>query len=156
MMQACDRDRNKLLRPLLVLAVETAMRRGELLAMEWRHVDLQRCTVLLPRTKNGHARTVPLSPIALKTLGELLRADDRVLPLSGDCVRQGFGRLRKRAGVDDIRFHDLRHEAVSRLVERGLSLIEVQQISGHRTLHMLQRYVHLQAADIVAKLQDLP
>ncbi len=156
LMQACDRDRNKLLRPLLVLAVATAMRRGELLAMEWRYVDLQRSTVLLPKTKNGHARTVPLSPIASQTLGELQRADDRVLPLSGDCVRQGFERLRKRAGVDDLRFHDLRHEAVSRLVERGLSLIEVQQISGHRTLQMMQRYVHLQAADIVAKLQDLP
>lgn len=135
LMQACDRDRNKLLRPLLVLAVETAMRRGELLAMEWRYVDLQRCTVLLPKTKNGHARTVPLS---------------------GDCVRQGFERLRKRACIDDLRFHDLRHEAVSRLVERGLTLIEVQQVSGHRTLQMLHRYVHLQAADIVAKLQDMP
>ncbi|WP_299349464.1 site-specific integrase [uncultured Shimia sp.] len=152
LMQACDGDRNKLLRPLLVLAVETAMRRGELLAMEWRHVDLQRSTVLLPRTKNGYARTVPLSPTAVQIFSELPRTDGRVLPLSGDCVRQGFERLRTRAGVEDLRFHDLRHEAISRLVERGLSLIEVQQVSGHRTLQMLQRYVHLQTDDIVAKL----
>ncbi len=152
LMQACDQDRNKLLRPLLVLAVETAMRRGELLAMQWRNVDLQRCTTLLPKTKNGHARTVPLSPVAVEVLVALARNDDRVFPLSGDCVRQGFERLRRRAQVEDLRFHDLRHEAVSRLVERGLSLIEVQQVSGHRTLQMLQRYVHLQTADIVAKL----
>ena len=152
LMQACDQDRNKLLRPLLVLAVETAMRRGELLTMQWRHVDLQRCTALLPKTKNGHARTVPLSPVAVDFLSALSRNDDHVFPLSGDCVRQGFERLRRRAQVQDLRFHDLRHEAVSRLVERGLSLIEVQQVSGHRTLQMLQRYVHLQTADIVAKL----
>ncbi len=152
LMQACDRDRNKMLRPLLVLAVETAMRRGELLSMEWKHVDLDRCTVLLARTKNGRARTVPLSPTAVDVLHQLPRIDDRVLPLSGDCVRQAFERVRERAQVDDIRFHDLRHEAVSRLVERGLSLVEVRQVSGHRTMQMLQRYVHLQVADVVAKL----
>ncbi|WP_170349631.1 site-specific integrase [Ruegeria atlantica] len=152
LMQACDQGRNPFMRSLLVLAVETAMRRGELLAMQWQHIDLQRCTVLLPKTKNGHARTVPLSPTAVQTLIELPRTDDRVLPMSADCVRQGFERVRTRAGVDDLRLHDLRHEAVSRLVERGLTLFEVQQVSGHRTLQMLQRYVHLQAADIVAKL----
>ncbi|WP_371810782.1 site-specific integrase [Ruegeria sp. HKCCD7318] len=152
LMQACDQDRNKLLRPLLVLAVETAMRRGELLAMEWRYVDLQRCTALLPKTKNGHARTVPLSPVAVETLLAMSRNHDRVFPLSGDCVRQGFDRLRRRAHAEDLRFHDLRHEAISRLVEHGLSLIEVQQVSGHRSLQMLQRYVHLQTDDIVAKL----
>jgi integrase len=144
LMHECDRDRNTLLRPLLVLAVETAMRRGELLAMEWQHVDLQRCTVFLPKTKNGHARTVPLSPTAVHVLREL--------SLSGDRVRQGFERVRSRAQVDDIRLHDLRHEAVSRLVERGLTLFEVQQVSGHRTLQMLQRYVHLQVDDVVTKL----
>jgi integrase len=152
LMDACDRDRNKLLRPLLVLAVETGMRRGELLAMRWQHLDLQRCTVFLPKTKNGHARTVPLSPTAVHVLGGLPCTDDRCIPLGGDCVRQGFERVRARAGIDDLRLHDLRHECISRLVERGLSLAEVQQVSGHRTLQMLQRYVHLQVDDIVAKL----
>ena len=151
-MQAFDQGRSKLLRPLLLLVVETAMRGGELLAMEWKYVELQRCTVLLPRTKYGNERTVPLSPRAVEVLRQLLGIDDRVLPLSGDCVRQGFERVRARAQVDDIRFHDLRHEAVSRLVERDLSLIEVQQVSGHRTRQMLLQYVHLQTGDIVAKL----
>lgn len=152
LMHACGVDRNKLLRPLLVLAIETAMRRGELLSTEWKHFDPTRFTIFLARTKNGHPRTVPLSPLAMQTLAGLPRTHDRILPLSGDCVRQGFERLRARAALEDIRFHDLRHEAVSRLVERGLSLLEVQRISGHRSLQMLQRYTHLQTADIVAKL----
>lgn len=152
---ACDQDRNRLLRPLIVLALETAMRRGELLAVRWCDVDLERCTLFLPHTKSGHPRTVPLSPVALQTLAELPRTNERILPLSGDCVRQCFERIRARAGISDLRLHDLRHEAISRLVERGLSLIEVQQVSGHRTLQMLQRYVHLQVDDVVAKLHSM-
>ena len=144
-----------LLRPLLIFAIETAMRRGELLSMQWKHVDLDRCTVFLPTTKNGHARTVPLSPTAVDVLRSLPRTDDRVFPLGIAAVRLGFERLRNRAGIDDLRLHDLRHEAISRLVERGLSLFEVQQVSGHRTLQMLQRYVHLQTADIVKKLHQV-
>lgn len=152
LLDACDAGRNTLIRPLIVLVVETGMRRGELLSMQWRHIDLQRCTVFLPKTKNGHARTVPLSPSAVDVLSSLPRTDDRCIPLSGDCVRQGFERVRRRAGSDDLRFHDLRHECISRLVERGLTLFEVQQVSGHRTLQMLQRYVHLQVSGVVAKL----
>lgn len=149
---ACDSGRNKLMRPLLVLALETGMRRGELLAMRWQHVELQRCTVFLPRTKSGHPRTVPLSPLAQKTLAEIPRTNERVLPLTANSVRLAFERIRNRARVDDLHLHDLRHECISRLVERGLTLFEVQQVSGHRTLEMLQRYVHLQVGSIVARL----
>jgi len=131
------------------------MRRGELLAMEWKHVDLERCTVLLPRTKNGHARTVPLSPVAGHVLNELPRTDARCLPISANAVRLAFDRLRKRAEINDLRLHDLRHECVSRLVERGLSIAEVQMVSGHRDVSMLLRYTHLQTDDIVAKLHAI-
>ncbi|WP_422050342.1 tyrosine-type recombinase/integrase [Shimia sp.] len=149
---AIHQARSPLLKPLLVLALATGMRRGELLSMQWKHVDLERCTVFLPQTKNGRARTVPLSPRAVQVLSELPRNDVRCLPLSGNSVRLAFERLRRRAGIVDLTFHDIRHEAVSRFVESGLSLAQVQMISGHRDLRMLMRYTHLQTEDIVAKL----
>ncbi len=154
LLDACDSGRNKLLRPLIVLALETGMRRGELLAMQWRHVDLQRCTVFLPRTKSGHPRTVPLTPTAVEVMQRLPRNADNdcVLPLGVDGARHGFERVRARAGISDLRLHDLRHECISRLVERGLSLAEVQMVSGHRDVSMLLRYTHLQVGDVVKRL----
>jgi integrase len=152
LLDAVNEARLPLIRPLLRLALATGMRRGELLSMQWRHVDLDRCTVFLPQTKNGHARTVPLSPTAVQVLTDLQHIDERCIPLSGNSVRLTFERLRRRAGVVDLTFHDIRHEAVSRFVESGLSLPQVQMISGHRDLRMLMRYTHLQTEDIVAKL----
>lgn len=149
---AVNEDRTPLLKPLMILALATGMRRGELLSMQWKHVNLVRCTVFLPQTKNGRSRTVPLSPTATQTLNGLQRSGDRCIPLSGNSVRLAFERLRCRAGVVDLTFHDIRHEAVSRFVESGLSLAQVQMISGHRDLRMLMRYTHLQTEDIVAKL----
>lgn len=155
LLDAVNEARTPLLRPLLTLALTTGMRRGELLSMQWRNVDLHRCTVFLPQTKNGHARTVPLSPLAAQVLHELPRLEDRCVPLSDNSVRLAFERLRRRAHIADLTFHDLRHEAVSRFVECGLSLAQVQMISGHRDLRMLMRYTHLQTDDIVAKLYAL-
>ncbi|WP_203583123.1 site-specific integrase [Ruegeria sp. PrR005] len=152
LLDAVNEARSPLMRPLLTLALATGMRRGELLSMQWKHVDLERRTVFLPQTKNGRARTVPLSPKAVTVLMNLPRSDVRCVPLSGNSVRLAFGRLRQRAGAVDLTFHDIRHEAVSRFVEIGLSLAQVQMISGHRDLRMLMRYTHLQTEDIVAQL----
>jgi integrase len=155
LLDACERGRTPLLRPLIVLAIETAMRRGELLDLRWEHVDFKLRVAHLPLTKNGDSRDVPLSRRAVQTL-EQLRLDgvthERIFPLSGNAVRQAFEHLRARAGMPDFRFHDLRHEAISRLFERGLSLAEVASISGHREFKMLQRYTHLRAVDLVARL----
>ena len=144
---------NPLMQPSVVLALETAMRRGELLAMRWRDFDPVRSVVRLPRTKNGHARTVPLTREAVRVLQSLPRTDERILPISANAVRLAWDRLRLRAGVDDLHLHDLRHEAISRLVERGLTLAQVQKVSGHRSLQMLMRYTHLAVDDIVSALQ---
>jgi integrase len=162
--EAARKSRQVLLEPLLLLALGTGMRRGELLSMRWCDFDDKRCTVTLSRTKNGHARTVPLTPQAVGTLQQLRssivpaakpRAEDLIIPMSGNAVRLAFERLRRRAGVQNITFHDLRHEAVSRFVERGLSLAQVQMISGHRDLRMLMRYTHLAVDDIVKTLRDV-
>jgi integrase len=157
LLAACDRGRTPLLQPLIILAIETAMRRGELLALRWQHVDLKLRVAHLPLTKNGDSRDVPLSRRATETVRELRASTivhERVFPMTGNAVRQAFEHLRVRAEMSDFHFHDLRHEAISRLVEKGLNLAEVGSISGHRELKTLQRYTHLRAADLVARLDS--
>jgi integrase len=155
LLAACDRGRTPLLKPLIVLAIETGMRRGELLELRWEHVDLKLGVAHLPLTKNGDSRDVPLSRRAVQTLQELRTQGvkrERVFPMTGNAVRLAFEHLRVRAGMSDFHFHDLRHEAISRLFEKGLNIAEASAISGHRELKMLQRYTHLRAADLVARL----
>jgi integrase len=157
LLSACDHGRTPLLKPLIIVAIETGMRRGELLDLRWEHVDLSKRVAHLPLTKNGETRDVPLSKRASETLRELRhdsRDSARVFPMTGNSVRLAFEHLRVRAGMPDLHFHDLRHEAVSRLFERGLNLVEVAAISGHKELKMLQRYTHLRAVDLVRRLDQ--
>ncbi|KLK93940.1 integrase [Microvirga vignae] len=150
--QAVDRARANWVKPMVILAIETGMRRGELLSIRWENVDLNSRLIQLTQTKNGHERIVPLSPVAIQTLSSISRHADHVFPVKPYAVRQGWDRLVKRAGVQDLRFHDLRHEAVSRLFELGLSVPEVAMVSGHRDPRMLFRYTHPKAELIAAKL----
>lgn len=151
---AADAGRSTYMRHLIILAIETAMRQGELLSLTWQNVDLEKRIAHLPLTKNGESRDVPLSSRALAALQNLsaMRIDDRVVPSTLSAVQQAWQHLRERAGTPDLRFHDLRHEGVSRLLERGLNVIEVSTISGHKELRMLQRYSHLRAKDLVERL----
>lgn len=141
------------LKHIVPLAVETAMRRSELLSIRWEDVDLNRCSICLNKTKNGLSRTVPLSPRALQILQSMPQATvGPVFTLAASSVSQAFQRAVERAGIDHVRFHDLRHEATSRLFERGLNVIEVARITGHVTLSMLDRYTHLDVQSLVQKL----
>jgi integrase len=140
------------LRPIITLAVETGMRRGELISIRWQDVDWGAHTVSILKTKNGHPRTIPLTPKALETLSGLPRTSDRILPVTPNAVRLAWERLRTRAGIDDLRLHDLRHEAVSRFFEYGLTVPEVALISGHRDPRMLSRYTHLRPEKVAEKL----
>ncbi|MGZ5259762.1 MAG: tyrosine-type recombinase/integrase [Burkholderiales bacterium] len=156
LLSACDRGRTPLLKQLVILAVETGMRRGELLGLGWKHVHLAKRIVHIPLTKNGESRDVPLSRRATDTLTVLSKHKqqdaDLVFPMSGNSVRLAFERLRNRTKMPDFHFHDLRHEAITRLFERGLNIAEVSAISGHKELRMLQRYTHLRAIDLVGRL----
>ena len=140
------------LRPIVLLAVETAMRRGELLSLTWSNLDLDEQLAYLPETKNGEKRTVPLSPVAQDILNSLPRSAQKVFPTSANAVRLAWERVKRRARIADLRFHDLRHEAISRLFEAGLSLPEVALISGHKDPRMLLRYTHLTAKSVVKRL----
>lgn len=146
------RCRNKLIGPLFLFAIETGMRRGELLKARWDHLSIERRTLHIPLTKNGHARTIPLSTTAINILKHLERSDNLIFPVSTNAVKLAWRRLRERAGAEGLRFHDLRHEAVSSFFERGLSVPEVALISGHRDARMLFRYTHLKAEEFAEKL----
>ena len=143
------------------------MRQGEILSLHRNQVELQRRLVRLDKTKNGDARTVPLSTQAVEVFREALehpmhKLVDTPLLFYGEPGRHGERRpyvinrvwalAIQRARLRDFRFHDLRHEAVSRLVEAGLGDQEVATISGHKSMQMLKRYTLLRAEDLVAKL----
>ncbi len=138
---------------IVQLAIESGMRRSELLSIEWNNVDIENRFILLPDTKNGDSRAVPLSSRALMTLEGIDRhPSGKVFLTRPDSVSQAFNRACKRAGLENLRFHDLRHEATSRLFEKGLNTMEVSAITGHKTLGMLKRYTHLKASDLALKL----
>lgn len=133
------------------LALATGMRRGEILALTWSDVDLELGRILIRMSKNGRPRMVPLTPDAVQLLRSALRTDERVVPTSENALKLAFARARRRAGTT-FRFHDLRHEAISRFFDIGLTIPEVQLISGHRTLSQLSRYSHPDVNRLVGKL----
>jgi integrase len=162
LLAACDAASVKWLGPLVRLAMATAMRQGELLALEWKNIDLERRVAKLLDTKNGEARDVPLSTAAIQALEYLCPSAEggRVVQLRTgtvfsadmDQVVYQFRKACKAAGIVGLRFHDLRHEATSRLFEKGLNPMEAASVTGHKTLAMLKRYTHLRAEDLAKKL----
>ena len=144
LMSACAETQVWYLWPMIEIAIETCMRRGEILSLEWQQIDFERYKALLPNTKNGQSRWVPLSDKVVTLLNTLPENNERVFPITDVAVRQAWDRLRKRAGITDLTFHDLRHEAVSRQFESGLTVPEVMRISGHKTATQLFRYIQLQ------------
>jgi integrase len=140
LIEASRRCRNRLILPIVQLALETGMRRGEILKIRTVHIDAQRRTLLIPESKNGRSRVIPLTDDALALLpaGSADR-QIRVFPISANAFRLAWERLRRRAGIPDLHFHDLRHEAISRFFEAGLTAPEVASISGHRDMRMQNR-----------------
>ena len=141
-----------------------------MLALTWADLDLINRTAYVRRSKNGDARDIPLSRRAVEALQEVrrIRVDDGafesscgdfesehgrfVLPFTASAIRLAFERIRTRARYSNLRFHDLRREAVTRFIESGLNLIEAAHISGHRDVRMLRRYVVPQMSSLLVKL----
>ena len=130
------------------------MRRSEILGLTWDNISLELQLAYLPLTKNGTSREVPLSTKAVQVLSNQRARQDTPtpLPVNANAFRLAWERLRKRADLCDLRFHDLRHEAISRFFEMGLSIPEVAVISGHKDARMLFRYTHLRAEDLVKRI----
>lgn len=139
--------------PLFVFSIETACRRGEALALLWSDVDLVKRLATFRDTKTGEDRVIPLTTGAARLLAELPRdLKGRVFPISASGVDDSFRRACRRAKALGLRWHDLRHEGVSRLHEKGLTTVEVASISGHKTLGCLSRYSHMRAERLAEKL----
>ena len=138
---------------LVKFALETAMRQAEICSLLWTNVDLDKRTAYLPLTKNGESRYVPLSSAAIKILNELPRSiDGRVFPVNRSSVSVTFTRNARIADVQNFRFHDLRHTAITAMAEKLPNVLELSAVTGHKTLSMLKRYTHFNAEDLAKKL----
>jgi integrase len=145
---------------MITVAVETAVRRSELLRIKRSHINFAKQTLEIGLTKTGKPRTIPLSSRALKAIREQLRASEKVIPIeeqpifqiTGSRLFKDFQTLREEIGISGLRWHDLRHEATSRLFEKGLNMMEVASITGHEDLKMLKRYTHIKPESLVARL----
>ncbi|MDX5934924.1 site-specific integrase [Acidithiobacillus thiooxidans] len=170
LLDACGKAQTPWLLPVVTFAIETGMRAGEMLETKGttradgerpihstglllKNVNIENRTAHLPQTKNGEARTVPLSSRAIEVIQGLPRSmTDRVFDTTYEAIHLSFARACKRAAIEDLRFHDLRHEATSRFFEKGLNPVQVAAITGHKTLQMLKRYTHLKAEDLAILL----
>ena len=142
---------------IIRFALATAMRRGEVLSLLWSNVNLEARVAVLPMTKNGEIRRVPLSNEAIEILKDQKIANvqniaGKVFDVKPISLDKAWRRVCRKTGIGGLHFHDLRHEAISRLFEIGLNPMEVSSISGHKTLQMLKRYTHLKAEDLAKRL----
>jgi integrase len=135
---------------IITLAIETGMRRSEILNLRWK--DVHPLAIRLADTKNGQTRSVPLSIRARAVLAERGEPDRKVFNIHPDTASHLFQEYCQTIGLQGAVFHSLRHEAVSRFFERGLQMMEVMQISGHKTTSQLLRYSHLLVDNLAAKL----
>jgi len=142
----------KWLRDIVTFAIHTGLRMGEILALTWQGVDLSRRTLTVLKSKNGERRTIPLN----RTVMDLLTHRSRVRPPSveyvfwseagtqvdGPNLRRAFRSATKKAQIEDLHFHDLRHTFATRIVQVGVDLYKVQRLLGHKSPQMTQRYAH--------------
>ena len=143
------------LRPIILFALATAMRREEISTLRWKNVNLKKRYALLLDTKNTETRTVPLSEAALDVLKSLPKQENQenVFGMSAETITRGMKQACKKAQLENLHFHDLRHEAISRFFEdTDLDVMEIRAISGHRTMQMLARYTHLRTARLADRL----
>ena len=148
----------------VVLALSTGARQGEILNLTWRDIDLARGMIILEETKNNERRAIPLQGLALelvKDMSKVKRIDtDLLYPSKQDpskplYVHSIWRATVKKAGIEDFRFHDLRHSCASYLAMNGASLAEIADVLGHKTLQMVKRYSHMSeqhTAGVVARM----
>lgn len=154
---SAKQTRGGYMRQIIILALETAMRQAELVNLKWEFVDIKKRRIQLVvskdfSTKNGEGRVIPLSQTACQVLTDIgEKTHGRVFgELTTEAVKRAFIRTVDRAAIEDLHFHDLRHEATSRLFEKGLTIAEVKSITGHKSMSSLERYVHVQNAERLA------
>lgn len=163
LLQACRESKTKELYPLVVLALSTGARHGELINLTWKDIDLNRGSIVLDETKNGERRALYLAGHALELIKEsskVRRIDSQLVfpsPKPGRpvSIRRAFDAALKSAEIGNFRFHDLRHSAASYLAMNGASLAEIAEVLGHKTLQMVKRYSHLSESHTSKVVQSM-
>ncbi len=135
------------LRPVLVVALYTGMRKSEILRLTWNDIDLDQRVIYVRNSKNGMAREIPISDELLSTLSSLPKSGGAVFRHADgsavNSIRTAFDNAVKRAQIEEFSFHDLRHTFASHLVMHGVELVTVKELLGHKTIQMTLRYAHL-------------
>ncbi|MBZ0107860.1 MAG: site-specific integrase [Candidatus Scalindua rubra] len=141
----CHKD----LKPIVIVALNTGMRRGEIFGLKWEQVDLKHGFILLDVTKNGERREIPINTTLEYLFKEIPHSVESVYVFAGKTgkpltdIKTGFHTALRKAGISDFRFHDLRHTFSSQLVMAGIDLTSVKELLGHKSLTMTMRYSHL-------------
>ena len=154
LLDACKASTNKDLYPIVVLAISTGMRQGEILNLKWKDIDLQRSQLVVHESKNNERRAVPIVGLAHQTLLErskLRRIDTPYVfpdtePKRPVRIRKAWDAVLLKAEIKNFRFHDLRHTTASYLAMNGATLAEIAEVLGHKNLQMVKRYAHLSEA----------
>lgn len=153
------REANSHIKTIALLAIETAMRAGEIANLKWQDVNLKKRLIKITESKTDYktgekGRTIPMTGEAVKLLESMPRQiTGKVFGIRSDAITKAFIRMCKGLEIEGLRFHDLRREAISRFFERGLNITEVRCISGHKTLDQLSTYVAMKPLSIVEKLR---
>ncbi len=165
LLKACKESSNPSLYPVVVLALSTGMRQGEIMRLTWDDVDLNRGRAILHETKNDERRAVAITGHALdllKELSKVRRIDSNFLfpskgnnPQKAMSLRAPWEAALKKADIEDFRFHDLRHSAASYLAMNGASLAEIAEVLGHKTLQMVKRYAHLSEGHTASVVESM-
>jgi len=145
LLKAADQHTKKYLKPIIIIVLETAMRRGEILSLKWSDIDIQRGLIIIDNTKTGYPRFIQMNDHIKYVFDKLNRVDARVFPITINSLRLSYQRLCRKLDIK-IRFHDFSHEAINHLFEQNLSIPHIASTSGHRTMSQLFRYAHFKGS----------
>ena len=148
----CEHTQSLYLANAIKLALHTGMRLSEIIFLNWTMIDFDNRFIKLSVTKNNESRVIPLSEKALLVINTISKDNQRLFPINPHAISVAFRKACKRVGIKSASFHTLRHEAISRLFEKGLNPIEVSAISGHKSMQMLKRYAHIKTSHLLEKM----
>ncbi len=163
LLDACKNSKSKPLYLVVILALSTGMRQGEIMSLKWSQVDIKQKKITLLKTKNGEIRVVPLVGLASELLGSQSKIRNIKNPYvfpgrhhtHSEFPRAGWESVVSNAKIENFKFHDCRHSAASELAMNGASLHEIAAVLGHKTLAMVQRYAHLSEQHTIAVVERM-
>ena len=148
----CEHTQSLYLANAIKLALHTGMRLSEIIFLNWKMINIDNRFIRLSVTKNNESRIIPLSEKALLVINTISKDNQRLFPINPHAISVAFRKACKRVGIKSASFHTLRHEAISRLFEKGLNPMEVSAISGHKSMQVLKRYTHIKTIYLLERM----